>query len=441
MSKRRRHVFVLCALSIILGSGTNARVLAADRPNTVNSDAHATGIIPSPEPDWPSFRGRYRDGITDETGLLEKWPGGGPRLVWSVDNLGHGWSSPIIVGPRIYVTGDVDDKLVVYALDREGNLQWETTNGDSWDGPYPGSRASCTYSDGKLYLLNAHGRLACLDASSGKELWAEQMLQRFGAANIRWALSESVVVDGDNVIVTVGGPRTLVVALNKHTGDVTWQSKPIGDEATSYCSPLFFTWRGKRLIAGCSAAHAFGVDVDSGQIVWTVPMPNPYGVNTATPVYHDDRIYCVNARADDGRQFDLTQRSADGTPSLTWSVPLDTVTGCNVLVDGVLYGAGYAKHKWLFAVDWESGKVLHERKDVITSASVYAEGKLFTWEIDGTVTLLKLTPDGPEITGRVKLVEKRVMDAWTHPVLLDGHLYLRYHDQLWCYDVRAHCDS
>jgi hypothetical protein len=136
------------------------------------------GLIASPEPDWPQWRGRRRDGISDEKGLLSSWPQGGPKLLWKIDNLGTGWSSPIIVGDRLYITGDVGDDLVVFAFSLNGTPQWQTKNGRAWKDPYPGARACCAFSQNRVFNMNAHGRVACLDAASGGELWTVDILTR-----------------------------------------------------------------------------------------------------------------------------------------------------------------------------------------------------------------------------------------------------------------------
>ena len=116
-------------------------------------------LVASPEPDWPQWRGPRRDGISPATGLLKSWPAEGPRLLWKKSGLGVGWSSPIIVGQRLYITGDVNDELLVFALDLSGQELWRALNGKTWTGSYPGARACCCYSAGKIYHLNAHGRL------------------------------------------------------------------------------------------------------------------------------------------------------------------------------------------------------------------------------------------------------------------------------------------
>ena len=398
----------------------------------------ADGLIASPEPDWPQWRGPRRDGISDEKGLLSSWPQEGPKQLWKIDGLGKGWSSPIIVGERLFITGDVGDDLVIFAFDRHGTIQWEVKNGRAWKGPYPGARASCAYSEGRLYHMNAHGRVICLDAGSGGELWAVNILERFAAKNITWALSECLLVDGSHVIVTPGGEKALMAALDKRSGRTVWTTEPLGDDQTSHSSPILFRYDGRRLIASCSSAHGFGVDADTGKLLWTVPLKSPYGVNTATPIYGSGLVYYVTPYAENGRAYRLRAENGGISADHVWSHPLDTVTGGGVLVDGTLFAAGYRKPKHMFGVDWRTGQTKYELKDLTTVAALYADGRLYCLDENGMVALVKPESDGLRIAGQFRLFPERVRDAWAHPVLLDGRLYLRYHDTLWCYDVNDH---
>jgi outer membrane protein assembly factor BamB len=418
-----------------------APVIAGDKPLSSGStepitSAVADGLIASPEPDWPQWRGPRRDGISDEKGLLSSWPQDGPKLLWKISGLGTGWSSPIVVGERLYITGDVDDDLVVFAFNRDGAPQWQVKNGRAWKGPYPGARACCAFSEGRLYHLNAHGRLACLNAGSGKELWTVDILERFSAKNITWALSECLLVDGPRVIVTPGGKKALMAALDKQNGRTVWTTEPLGKDRTSHSSPILFRFAGRRVIANCSSAHGFGADADSGKLLWTVPLRNPYGVNTTTPVYSSGSIFYVTPYSELGRAYRLETNQQGIVAKHLWTSPLDTVTGGAVLIEGTLFAAGYKKSKWWFAVDWQTGQTNYELKDFTTGAAVYADGRLYCLDEQGTVGLLKPGTDGLEITGRFRLLTDRVRDAWAHPVLHDGRLYLRYHDTLWCYDVK-----
>lgn len=394
------------------------------------------GLIASSEPGWPQWRGLRRDGISDETGLLQSWPEGGPVQLWKFEGLELGWSSPIIVEDRIYITGDIGDDLVLFALDHEGKVQWRAKNGAAWKGSYPGSRACAAYSEGRLYLLNAHGRLACYDAANGNEIWAVDILKRFNAENITWAISECLLIDGANVIVTPGGKKALMAALDKITGETVWTTPPMKDEQASYSSPILFAHAGRRLIANCSSQHGLGVDADTGELLWTVPLSNRYQVNSSTPLYGAGGVFYVTSYAEDGRLYRLDAEGSGIAARHAWTVPIDTVTGAGILVDGVLYISGYQKAKWWFAFDWETGKTKYEHKDLTTGAAIYADNRLYVQDERGQVALLKPTPQGFETMGQFQLTDRRARDAWAHPVLLDGRLYLRFHDTLWCYDVK-----
>ncbi len=396
----------------------------------------ADELITSPEPDWPQWRGPRRDGISDETDLLATWPDDGPKLLWKIDGLGKGWSCPIIVGQRIYITGDVGGDLVIFALNRSGTVQWKVKNGRAWKGPYPGARACCVFSEGRLYNMNSHGRVVCLDAVSGKELWVVDILECFDAKNITWALSECLLVDGRNLIVTPGGKKALMAALDKLTGRTVWTTEPLGDDRTSHCSPILFRYAGRRLITSCSSAHGFGVDADTGKLLWTVPLKNPHGVNVSTPIYGSGCVYYVTPYAELGRAYRLVANGQILTAEHIWTCPLDTVTGGAVLVDGTLFAAGYRESKWWLGLDWQTGRTKYELKDFTTGSVIYADGRLYCLDEKGMAGLLKPGPEGLEIMGRFALVAEKVRDAWTHPVLHDGRLYLRYHDTFWCYDVK-----
>lgn len=396
------------------------------------------GLVASPEPGWPQWRGPRRDGVSDETSLLPDWPSDGPKRAWKIEGLGTGWSSPIIVGERLYVTGDVGDDLTVSAFDLAGKPVWRAKNGKAWKGPYPGARACCTYSQGRLYHMNAHGRVACLDAETGRELWALNVLEQFGGRNITWAVSECLLIDGDRVIVTPGGTKALMAALDKQTGRTTWTTKPLDSDSASHCSPILFRHGGRRMIANSSSAHGFGVDADTGELLWTVPLRNPHGVNVSTPVYDSGCVFFVTPYAEHGRQYRLRQDGASISAEHMWTSPVDTVTGAGVLVDGTLFAAGYRECKWWLGIDWQSGRTKYELKDLTTGSAIHADGRLYCLDERGTVALLKPTAVGLEIVGRFPLVTDRVNDVWAHPVLLDGRLFLRHHDSLSCYDVKAH---
>lgn len=404
-------------------------------PAVCGASAGKNGLIATAEPDWAQWRGPRRDGISDETGLLKQWPEGGPKLLWKIDHLGKGWSSPIIVGERLYITGDVGKDLVIYAFGLDGTPRWKTTNGKYWRNPYPGARACCVYSEGLLYNMNAHGRVVCLDAASGKEQWAVNVLERFDGKNITWAVSECLLVDGPRLIVTPGGRKALMAALDKRTAETVWTTQPLGDDVVSHSPPILFRYGGHRQIANCSSAHGFGVDADTGELLWTVPLKNRYGTNVSAPLYDSGRVFFMTPYTELGRQYRLVSDGSGLKAELTWKTPVDAVTGCAVLVDNTLYAAGYNATKSWHAIDWETGQTKYELKDFTTGAALYADGRLYVFDLHGAVGLLEPTADAFRVAGRFQLVEKRVNDAFAHPVVFGGRLYLRYHNTLCCYEV------
>jgi outer membrane protein assembly factor BamB len=356
-------------------------------------------------------------------------------LLWKVEGIGTGWSSPIIVGEMVYVTGDIGADLVICAYDRDGHLRWKTTNGAAWTGSYPGSRACCVYSAGRLYHLNAHGRLAALRASTGEELWTRNILEEFEAENITWGLSECLLIDGTQLIVTPGGKIAFMAALDCAEGRTLWTTQGLPEEQATYSSPILFQHAGRRLIANCSSSHGCVVDAKSGDLLCKVPLKNDFGVNASTPIYGQARIYFVTPYGEQGRAYRLSATDKGVETRLAWHSSLDTVTGAGVLIDGTLYSAGYRQSKWWFGIDWNTGVVRDQSKELTTGAAIWAENRLYCFDEQGRVGLIRTDQPRMEVVGSFPLLSGRIRDAWAHPVLQDGRLYLRYHDTLYCFDV------
>ena len=413
--------------------------------NTPTSPS-ATQIIASPEPGWPQFRGPRRDGVSDERGLLPKWPEGGPKVLWSAAKLGRGFSSPIVVKDRVFITGDVEGELRLFALDRAGQPVWQVAHGAAWKDPYPGARATPTYSAGRLYVMNAHGRLASFDAATGQEHWTVNVLARFDGKNITWGLSENLLVDDRAVYVTAGGSTALLVAFDKHTGAILWQSAPLADTAgdgtpenASYVSPILVRFGDRRLLLGCSLRHLYCADADTGAIQWTRRFPTTYSVISMMPALVGHAIFMTAPHGQGGRLFHLEPAATpDGKVGARegWSTALDTLQGCVVTVGDKLIGSYYGGRKGWAALDARTGAVLYETSDYVKGAPLLADGRLYALSEDGWMRLLEAGEKQFVEHGRFRLAEAK-RDAWAHPVIHDGRLYLRYHDTLTCYDVRA----
>lgn len=414
----------------------------------------ATGLAPalatliaSPEPGWPQFRGPRRDGISDERGLLQSWPENGPRQLWSTTGAGRGYSSPIIADGRFFITGDFGEDLYVLAYDLEGKLLWRSRNGAAWLNQHQGARSSVTFSDGRIYHQNAHGRVACFDAASGRELWALSLLERFRGENIRWGLSECVAVDERAVYATAGGREALMVALDKRSGEILWQSEPLLDaeadgaaDNAGYASPILVRFGDRRLLIGCSQRYLFCVDADTGKIQWAQRRQTTYGVLAMMPVLVGNGVFMSAPYGPPGRLYGFAApREPGGQVSAKeiWNTSLDPAQGGVVHADGRLYGAYYPRRKGWAALDAATGEILYEEPEFAKGAALFADRRLYALCEDGWMLLLLPTATKFEVKGRFRLGTSLDRDVWAHPAIHDGRLYLRLHDTVYCYDIRA----
>ncbi len=401
-------------------------------------------LVASPEPGWPQWRGPRRDGVSDEKGLLQAWPEGGPKALWSAAGIGFGYSGPVIARGSLYITGDAGGELHLSAFDLAGKPKWRAKNGKAWEGEHPGARASCAFDEGRLYHLNAHGRAACFDAETGKELWAVETLERFESRNIEWAMAENLLVDGPRVIVTPGGAKGAVAALDKKTGRTAWASEPILHEGKAdgpgYSSPILFELGDRRQIANCTTRHLFGADAETGRLLWKKPMLTTYEVLAMTPVLVGDSVFYSAPYGPKSKLFRLRAKGDGVEAEEAWTnADLDNSHGGVLHVGDLLIGTGYQRFRGLTALDAASGATLHRfpEREPSMGSMIWADGRFYFLSEKGQMMLLQADRRGAAVAGRFPLTEASKRDAWAHPVIHDGRLYLRYHDKLTCYDIKA----
>ncbi len=397
----------------------------------------APSLVRSAAPDWPQWRGPSRDGISAETGLLQAWPAGGPKLLWKASGIGRGYSSPIVVADGVYITGDTDTELVISAFTLDGQPRWKAANGAPWKKSYPGARSSCSFDDGKLYHMNAHGSLACLDAATGDKVWSVNVLERYEAKNIVWGISESVLVQGDRVFATPAGARGLMVALDKRTGAPIWATPALDGEQASYSSPILIQAGKRALLVNGGSKNVFAVDAATGALVWQMPHVDPKNTVNTTPVLSGRLLLFTDSSRDYGAVFGV--RLGDDSASRAWTRELKIGHGGTVCVDGRLYGSSSRGDVtgWV-GVDAETGQSIQVSPagDLSDGSAIFADGRFYCLTVRGLMTLQELTVAGFRTAGAFRLAEGQGQDAWAHPVLSQGRLFVRYHDTLYCYAVR-----
>jgi len=391
--------------------------------------------------DWPEWRGPNRDGICRETGLLKRWPPGGPKLLWQIRGIGQGYSGPAVVGNVLYTIGDRNGKVTVLALDvaAAGKRVWASAIAPvTYKGHFPGTRCTPTVEGGRVYALGAGGVLACLEQATGMKIWSLSYVKDFGGVVPRWGFAESVLIDGPWAICTPGGPKGSIVALDKTTGRVVWSAK-IGDKA-SYSSIVKAELAGVKQYVAFTADRVVGVRANDGKLLWQFKDPdhtaNWGDVNVVTPVVSGDTVY---ASSDYGVGGGLAKivRTADGLRAQkTWfTKELKNHHGGVILLDGALYGCDNPGA--LTCLDHKTGKVLWKSRKPGKCSVLYADGMLYCRDEKGPITLVKATPKGYIQAGRFDQPRRSKAKAWPHPVIANGRLYIRDQDLLLCYDVRA----
>lgn len=393
--------------------------------------------------DWPQWRGPKRDGLSQETGLLKEWPAGGPKLLWQQKDIGEGYSTPAVVGDRIYVMGNrgMEDEFVACLAVKDGKQIWSTRVGKVGEnrGPqYPGSRSTPTVDGELLYALGSDGDLVCLETASGKLRWQKNLRADFGGEPGAWAYSESPLIDGDVLVCTPGGKEATLVALNKKTGDMVWKSSLESADQAAYASAIVVNVDGKKEYVQFLQKGVVGVDAKTGKFLWRyerTAQGSP--ANIPSPVALGDLVYSSTGRGGAG----LVKLSADGegvkAEQVYYQGKLPTSIGGAVLVDGYLYGT---TNQGLVCADFATGETKWQDRSIGAAAVCYADGRLYLHGENGEVALVLASPEGYRELGRFTPPDQpersKGVKAWAYPVVANGRLYLRDQGLLWCYDVR-----
>ena len=391
----------------------------------------ATSAATAPGDEWPGWRGRERDGKSPDRGLLKQWPAGGPELVWQVDSIGNGFSSVAVSGGLVYITGDLDGRLILFALDLDGRPQWKTDVDAAWTKSHPGARSTPMIDEGNLYLVSGPGQVGCWDARSGRPKWGRQ-LREFGGSTPGWGYAESVLIYDNLAIVTPGG-ENCIVALDKTTGGPVWASQGFKAGA-QYSSCYAFTCEGVPMIVNGTQEGIVCVDPKSGRVLWSNPFSARNTANCPTPVFSDGYVFWANGYGKGGICMKVTVNRGRVSAEEAWTTK-DMVChhGGYIVHDGYLYGNNGSG--WV-CLDLETGEKKWQEKGVGKGSVCYADGMLYLFgESGGKVGLATCSPDGLPMKGSFSVQGEG--PSWAHPVVIGGRLYLRYDTHLYCYDVRS----
>lgn len=399
----------------------------------------AIGDVPK---DWPTFNGPARDNISKETGLLKEWPKEGPPLAWKATGIGDGHSSVSVANGKIFTAGRIDDSCYVFALNEaDGKPLWKSklggigTNDDGQGGKGP--RATPTVDGDMIFTEGPAGDVVAMAASDGKEAWHVNLKRDFGGSIPHWGYSESLLVDGDNVICTPGGAKGTVLALNKKTGKQTWRTESLKDPA-HYTSLVPADIGNVHQVIVFTPASVAGVDAKDGTVLWKTSRRGKTAV-IPTPVVKDNYIYVTSGYGIGCDLFKVNYEAGKFSVEPGYKDEnhnMENHTGGVVCVDGYIYGFSDTKN-WT-CQDMMTGDVKWSDRSLPGKGTIaYADGHLYCRSEKGPIALIEATPTGWKQTGRFNQPERSGKIAWPHLVIANGKLYVRDMDNLFCYDIKA----
>jgi len=392
--------------------------------------------------DKVEWRGPNRTGIFPDQNLQKSWPVNGPMLLLELNNIGNGYSSPVVYKNTIFVTGKKDTMDVISAYSMDGNKKWETIYGRAWARTFPETRCTPTIENNRIYLVSGMGEVGCIDAASGKLIWTVDAQTQFKGEPHRWGIAESVAISDKAVFYVTGGEQTSVVALDKADGQLLWKTKSLGG-VRAYASSVIIEKAGLKLLLAQTANDLMAINIENGEIIWSFNLIKYHsgetgkGANTNTPLYSDNEIFVTSGYdhpaimlnlADDGRSVSLKWTNSD----------FDNHIGGVVKIGNYVFGSNWinnGKGNWI-CVDWNAGKTMYETPWFNKGPVISADGMLYCYEEkSGNLALVRPNPEKFDIINSFK-VDKGSGPHWAHPAIFDGKLFVRHGENLMVYDLR-----
>jgi len=398
--------------------------------------------VPLLAADWPQWRGPERSNVSTETGLLKEWPKDGPPLAWKAEGLGDGVAPVSVAGGRVFTTGNRDGDVVCTALsEKDGKKLWSAKLGPAakessimrWL-----SQTAPTVDGERLYAVTAGGDYVCLATDTGKELWRKGFQKDFDGQKSGWGYCDYPLVDGDRVILTPGGEKATVVALDKKTGEIVWKCALPGGDRAAHAVLVTAEFGGVRQYVNHLTTKMIGVAAADGKLLWTYSGLGARVATTHAPVVDKDTVFYpsgygvghvllkVSKKDDQFAAEEVYKGRGDYVPWLGSPTQL----GQHVFINPT---------KGLACLSRKDGATVWAENLGRCSYTV-ADGRLYVRSQKGTVTLADADPAGfrkrGEFTPPPGAGRAASDPFWTFPVVANGRLYLRDFDTLLAYDVR-----
>ena len=284
-----------------------------------------------------------------------------------------------------------------------------------------GPAATPTVDGNRVYSVSHQGDLFCLDAATGKAVWSKHYQKDFGGQRPRWGFAGSPTVEGNLVLVDVGGKGASTVALDKATGATVWKS---GDDEAGYASPVVATIAGKRTVVVFKAAHFVGLDLKDGKELWRGQWKTSYNVNAATPLVVGDRIFVSSGYGSGCALFEV---AASGVSELWRNKNIKSQINSPVEFQGSVFGVNGQtdSHAPLTCIALQNGAEKWQEKSVSGGALVLADGKLICLTEKGELVIGAASADGFKPLSRTQVLGGR---NWVQPTYANGRIFCRNND-------------
>jgi outer membrane protein assembly factor BamB len=411
--------------------------------------------------DWPQWMGPQRDDVWRETGIIDRFPQGGPKVLWRYKIHG-GYSGPAVANGLVYVmdyqtdgdvaarsnprrpAGALKGKERVLCLDvKKGTKVWEHVCDCPYTVSYPaGPRCTPTVADGKVYALGTEGNLFCLDAKQGDVLWSKDFKKDYGAKTPMWGFCGHPLVLGQKLICIVGGKGSLAVAFDRQTGKELWKS--LDAEEPGYSAPVLIEAGGKKQVVIWSAETINGLDPNTGKPYWSVDLKPSFGMSIMVPRQAGTLLFAGGIV---GQCACLELAGDRPAAKVLWRGKRDTgvypVNMTPFIEAGTIYAVDQPGQ--LRAVDLKSGKRLWETFKPVRGEQVNAGTAFLTRNGDrffvfnelGELIIARLSRTGYEEIDRWKMLAPAGTTfgrsvVWSHPAFADKCVFARNDREIVC---------
>lgn len=375
---------------------------------------------------YPFFRGPEGDGVAFQKNTPTDWNGaGGKNVIWKVKVPKAGFSSPIIWGTQLFVTGADAQSRVVYCYDKTtGKLLWEAAADNIEGSPAKmpkvtadtGLAAPTMATDGRaVFAIFATGDVLALDMN-GKRLWARNL----GVPDNHYGHGSSLIVYKDKLLIQYDTNKSgKLLALDTQTGTTVWETAR--NSKISWSSPILVNTGSRTEVILTTNPNVNGYDPQTGKELWNIACLS--GEVGPSAGYADGMVFAANEYA---KLVGI--KIGGGTPEVVWEADefLPEVSS-PMAVNGLLF---IATTYGVFACyDAKTGTKnwSQEYGDAFYSSPVYADGKVYITDMTGKTHIVKATKDY-QLIGTPELGEKAVCS----PVFQDGRVYLRGMNNLYC---------